>query len=349
MVPSGSEMIFWYDHRSDGLSAGKLKRARKFFRFANDSVFLPFQIAMELCEFGSLSDVMKIRQRAFSEAQVAYIMKRTLRALDYLATNNKVHRDIKPANIMLTSNGKIKLGDLGITKDLKADGTLRDRIGSVLYLAPEIARDTPYNAKVDVWSLGITAVELLMGRAPRSSERTKEILKMLVTEAKGPTIQLPHASSALLKFLHRVLQVDPSNRPTASELLSDPFILNASSSSFIPIVQDMSAIVSFTGGFQAALTRASNGRIEPAPLSTDISMDSQSPSEDAISCESSSGLRHPAGVSPSPSDSSAFGIDQVCLETESEIDDLLSCPILDSPVWIRQAEFINMGFAVNSN
>jgi serine/threonine protein kinase len=303
---------------------------------------------MELCEFGSLSDVMKIRQLAFNEAQVAYIMRRTLRALDYLAANNKVHRDIKPANIMLNAQGKIKLGDLGITKELKADGTLRDRIGSVLYLAPEIARDTPYNAKVDVWSLGITAIELLLGRAPRSSERTKEILKLLVTEPKGPAIQLPHASPELLKFLHRVLQVDPANRPTAAELLSDPFILKASSTSLLPVVQDMSNAVSLAGGFQAALARSSNARIELALASAELSMDSESDPEDNMSCENEVfPMRYPASVAPSPLVGSALGFDQVTLESDGEIEALLSRPILDSPVWIRSNDFVGaMNFAL---
>lgn len=221
---------------------------------------------MEFCEYGSLADVMKIRSKAFSESQVAYIMRRTIQALDYLAQNNKVHRDIKPANIMLCGNGKVKLGDLGITKDLKPDGTLRDRIGSVLYLAPEIARDTPYNCKVDVWSLGISAVELLVGRAPRSSDRTKEILRQLVTEPQGPSLQhLPrHFSPLLRNFLNRCLQVDPSKRPTAAELLNDPFILRASSASLKPIIDEMRSVVSLAGSFQSALAVSSNCRIEQA-------------------------------------------------------------------------------------
>lgn len=276
---------------------------------------------------------MKIRQRAFNEAQVAYIMRRTLQALDYLASNNKVHRDIKPANIMLTANGKIKLGDLGITKDLKPDGTLRDRIGSVLYLAPEIARDHPYNAKVDVWSLGITAVELMLGKAPRSSERTKEILKLLVSEPQGPAVQLPHASPEFLNFLHRVLQVDPSKRPTARELLSDPFIAGASSVALQSIVSEMGHIVSLAGGFQAALARSSNGRIELATCTNDMSLDSTIGDVIVESCAAET----PAGFRA---------------ESEAEIDQLLVRPIVDSPVWNRPSDFVmipnnNKAFALD--
>jgi serine/threonine protein kinase len=291
---------------------------------------------MELCEFGSLADVMKIRSKAFSEPQVAYIMRRTLRALEYLASSNKVHRDIKPANIMLCGNGKIKLGDLGITKELKPDGTLRDRIGSVLYLAPEIARDTPYNAKVDVWSLGITAVELLLGRAPRSSERTKEILKQLVTEPSGPAIQLPHASPELIAFLNRVLQVDPNMRPTAAELLEDPFIMKASSTSFMGIISELQSRVSAAGGFQSALSSVSNGRIEPASPSTSTSF-ANSDSEDAVSdqtydtgtdsqASSPGGSAHNNIHNPSP---------LLAIESVFEIHSLISRPILDSPSCMR--------------
>lgn len=229
-------------------------------------LYLVPKIAMEFCEYGSLADVMKMRSKAFNESQVAYIMRRTLQALDYMAANKKVHRDIKPANIMLCGNGKVKLGDLGITKELKPDGTLRDRIGSVLYLAPEIARDTAYNCKVDIWSLGISAVELLIGRAPRSNDRTREILRQLVTEPQGPSLQqLPrHFSPLLRNFLARCLQVDQNKRPTAAELLNDPFILRASSASLKPIVDEMRSLVSFAGSFQAALSVSSNCRIEHA-------------------------------------------------------------------------------------
>lgn len=273
-------------------------------------------IAMELCEFGSLSDVMKIRQRAFTEDQVAYIMRRTLSALDYLASNRKVHRDIKPANIMLTAQGKIKLGDLGITKELRPDGTLRDRIGSVLYLAPEIARDTPYDSKVDIWSLGITAVELLLGRAPRSSERTKEILRLLVTDPKGPSIQLPHASPELLSFLHRLLKVDPLERPTASELLKDPFIVRASSSSMVPIIMEMERWVEYYGGFQNALLQAANARIEVADPSTDLSlMDTDCETEDEIDI----------------ADLNAK-LDAI-VEPRSVVDARVAREVTDSPVW----------------
>ena len=297
---------------------------------------------MELCEYGSLADVMKIRSKAFTESQVAYIMKRTLSAMDYLASSNKVHRDIKPANIMLRGNGKIKLGDLGITKELRADGTLRDRIGSVLYLAPEIARDTPYNAKVDVWSLGITAVELLLGRAPRSCDRTKEILKQLVTESCGPAVQLPNASPELLQFLHRLLQVDPVKRPTAAELLSDPFIVNASSASFTGLVSELQSIVHRAGTFQSALSCAPNARIEPASLTDALTIDSDADddiSEDTYntgtdsSPSSSPDLRRPSPL--------GLGDQRVSLESEGEIDSLLARPIIDSPsMWLhRAAEF----------
>jgi len=319
------------------------------------------QIAMELCDFGSLADVMKIRAKAFTESQVAYIARRTLRALEYLASNNKVHRDIKPANIMLTGDGKIKLGDLGITKDLKADGTLRDRIGSVLYLAPEIARDTPYTAKVDVWSLGITLVELLVGRAPRSSDRTKEILKQLVTEPVGPALHLPRASAELLNFLHRVLQVDPSKRPTAAELLADPFILKASSTSVHSLIEELRATVSLSGGFQAALSVSSNSRIQPASFSTEFTMDSQT--DEMQTDEPNAGqlsvapfdLLPPATPAlfchPAPLD--LMEQQRFVLESAAEIDTLLARPIVDSPVWNRPAgpheQYLTPGFVLNAN
>lgn len=332
---------------------------------------------MEFCEYGSLADVMKIRSKAFSETQVAYILRRTLQALDYLASNNKVHRDIKPANIMLCENGKVKLGDLGITKDLKADGTLRDRIGSVLYLAPEIARDTPYTAKVDVWSLGISAVEMLIGRAPRSNDRTREILHQLVTEPQGPSLHaLPrHFSPALRNFLSRCLQVNPAKRPTAAELLLDPFITCASSASLKPIIDEMRSVVSLAGSFQSALAVSSNCRIEVA-TANDTLEDEDEQNEFELSqrflisrsaIESGdlilenlnnnknvvghSGVQDrvlilPPSIAPADSPSIAAYIhdgrqssdaDDSCgsFESESEIHALVSRPIVDSPIWAR--------------
>lgn len=214
-------------------------------------------ISMELCDCGSTFDIMRLLHAPFSEAQVAYICRSALRAIKWMSERNIAHRDIKPHNLFLSNSGKIRLGDLGICREMDANGLAKDMIGSLLYLAPEVARQRPYTCKVDIWSLGITAIELAQGIAPRHALNSDELLKVLVHGKEPPFLAQPNQFSDSFKdFVRSCLVIEPSDRPTADQLLDHPFIGLAEKECLVPVAKDVAALVSLNGSFASALEGA---------------------------------------------------------------------------------------------
>ena len=124
-------------------------------------------LEMELCDGGSLSDIMVLLKRSLSELEVCAIMKGVLDSIVYVHSLQKIHRDIKAGNILLTSDGIPKLCDFGVSAQLDdmrmKTGTV---VGSPYWMAPEIMKQDGYDTKVDIWSIGITAIELITGSPP---------------------------------------------------------------------------------------------------------------------------------------------------------------------------------------
>ncbi|KAK1900430.1 Mitogen-activated protein kinase kinase kinase kinase 1 [Dissostichus eleginoides] len=118
---------------------------------------------MEFCGGGSLQDIYHVTG-PLSEPQIAYICREMLQGLNYLHAQKKIHRDIKGANILLNDHGEVKLADFGISAQITA--TLARRmsfIGTPYWMAPEVAAveiKGGYNELCDIWSVGITAIEL---------------------------------------------------------------------------------------------------------------------------------------------------------------------------------------------
>ena len=136
---------------------------------------------------------------------------------------NRIHRDIKAGNILLTSDGRVKLCDFGVSAQLDDALSKTDtRIGSPYWMAPEVISGTGHNTKADIWSLGITALELIQGRPPLSNLPSLSVLMKIPTE---PPPRAPKDSSPLFQaFIARILVKDPESRPTAVQLLEDDFI-----------------------------------------------------------------------------------------------------------------------------
>ena len=182
-------------------------------------------IAMEYCGAGSLSDLMAICDMTLSEAQIAAIMKQSLRGLEYLHAHKKIHRDIKSGNILLTWEGECKLADFGVSAELS--NTLARRvtmIGTPYFMAPEVLEGKQYDAKADIWSLAITAYELAVGQPPHSNIHPLRAIFVIPT-APPPTLPDPETWSEEFKdFLAKCLQMNPADRPTASQLLQHPFV-----------------------------------------------------------------------------------------------------------------------------
>jgi serine/threonine kinase 4 len=122
-------------------------------------------IVMEYCSRGSVLDLL--RQYRLSEADIATVLKAVLLGLDYLHSGKKIHRDVKAANILLDDRGVAKLADFGVAGELVTTCGDRDTfIGSPFWMSPEILAKSRYNSKTDIWSLGITAIEMAEGQAP---------------------------------------------------------------------------------------------------------------------------------------------------------------------------------------
>jgi len=175
-----------------------------------------------------VGDLMNMCELELNEEQIACVMKQTLLGLDYLHKQNKIHRDIKSGNILLTSDGFCKLADFGVSAQLT--NTLRKRntvIGTPYWMAPEVLRETSYDHKADIWSLGITAIEMAVGEPPLSKIHPMRAIFMIPMKP-APTLPEPDKySEDFNDFIRTCLQKEPEDRPDAEKLLQHSFIKNA--------------------------------------------------------------------------------------------------------------------------
>ena len=187
-------------------------------------------IVMEHCDAGSLLDVIRARRSALDEGAIALSCRDALRGLSYMHGYRKgiIHRDIKCANLLLTTaqGGRVKLADFGVSVQLNSTASRRQSvIGTPHWMAPEVVGYGRYDTRADVWSLGITAIEMAQGRPPRYGERPMLRVMLAITANPPPTLAEPsRASAGLNEFLARCLVKDAAARPSSDELLADPFV-----------------------------------------------------------------------------------------------------------------------------
>lgn len=180
-------------------------------------------VAMEYCGGGSVGDVR--RARALREDEIAVIMRGALRGLAYLHSKKKIHRDIKGGNILLTTTGQVKIADFGVSAQLRDTMSRRGTfVGTPYWMSPEMIQDSDYDYKSDIWSLGITAIELADQKPPLFDEHPMRVL-IQIPRNPPPQLKRPSAWTPLFaQFLHFCLQKDPVERPSALECLDHAFI-----------------------------------------------------------------------------------------------------------------------------
>jgi len=180
-------------------------------------------IIMEYLEAGSLLDIIK-ESGPLLEPHVAYIMRELLSALAYLHSERKIHRDVKAGNVLVAGDGSIKLADFGVTGQLTDSIDKRQtKVGTPFWMAPEVICQSAYDGCADVWSAGITAIELCKG-APPYANRIHPFQAILLIPKNPPPVLDGAYSEEFKDFVSCCLVKDPAKRPSAATLLRHPFI-----------------------------------------------------------------------------------------------------------------------------
>ncbi|KAJ3345736.1 Protein kinase [Entophlyctis luteolus] len=194
-------------------------------------------LVLEYMEGGKLTDI--IDTSPLTEPHISAICLETLKGLQHLHQRQIIHRDIKSDNILLSAEGQVKLTDFGFSAKLSSDRHRRaTMVGTPYWMAPEVVKQKDYGAKVDVWSLGIMAIECIEGEPPYLDEDPLKALYLIATNGT-PTLKHPDSVSAVFKsFLGDCLEVDVAKRATSESLLKHKFLeIAASESSLAQLVR----------------------------------------------------------------------------------------------------------------
>ncbi|WVR03341.1 hypothetical protein IAU60_000332 [Kwoniella sp. DSM 27419] len=190
---------------------------------------------LELCENGSLMDLLK-RRRRFTEPEARYFLVQLIGACQYMHQTNVIHRDLKLGNLFLDVDMNVKVGDLGLAALIENPGDRKKTIcGTPNYIAPEVLFDTAngHSFEVDIWSVGVILYTLLIGKPPFQTKDVKAIYKRI----KENRYEFPaerEISGSAQALIRTILNSDPEKRPTLDQILSHRWFLEGPFPAYIP-------------------------------------------------------------------------------------------------------------------
>lgn len=280
-------------------------------------------IVMEYVDGGSVRELMEFLGGRLSEDIIAVIARGLVEALVHLHAQNKLHRDVKAANVLLTTTGDVKLADFGVSGTLTS--TFRKRntmVGTPYWMAPEVIRESAYDEKADIWSLGIACYEMATGLPPYADLHPMRAL-FLIPKSEPP--RLPENddgsspwSATFQNFLSCCLQKSPTERATAAALLEHPFLRCGPEAK-----SQLSELVQRKVRNQQILTMPlAAGKTGTEPVPSKSSSSSASVSYHPPTSHSSSGEPHPSasvGGSLSRWDDS-LGLDEYLAASQRALD-----------------------------
>mmetsp|Transcript_17482 Transcript_17482/g.27243 ORF Transcript_17482/g.27243 Transcript_17482/m.27243 type:complete len:648 (-) Transcript_17482:218-2161(-) len=198
------------------------------FLHATRSAVSEMWIVMEYCSGGSMSDLIEALNASapMPEECIRAVCASVVLGLEYLhGVANVCHRDIKCGNVLLTDDGHVKLADFGVSAELNNTVNMRKTLtGSPFWMAPEVIRENHYDGRADVWSLGITMIEMAEGTPPHANLNPLRAI-FLIPSKPPPTLADPDSwSPEMLDFLKACLQKSPSQRRDSARLATHPFI-----------------------------------------------------------------------------------------------------------------------------
>lgn len=182
-------------------------------------------VVMEYMSAGSLYQLVELYPKGlrFPETCVGYVIYEVLLAVDYLHSIKRIHRDIKVDNILLSKDGHVKLADFGTAVQLTFSKLQRSTLaGTPYYMAPELIKQIPYKEKVDIWSIGITIIEIVEGEPPYYDLDPNTALEEIADRGTNG-LDPSKGSSELVRLVSLCVQTNPNQRPSASQLLQHSF------------------------------------------------------------------------------------------------------------------------------